>query len=96
MNFNLMPFIVLLGALALAVLLLIAYRKVVSSHEDDSLHVSGPANAVPDQAAMAAKLETIDRWGKLLTVVTVVYGIVLGAIYLYKGWIDANTASMGK
>ena len=42
------------------------------------------ALAAPQQAAPANQLESVDRWGKWLTVVLVVYGIVWGGIYFYR------------
>jgi len=35
---------------------------------------------------LAHRLEMIDKWGKMLTVVVAVYGLALGAIYLYQAW----------
>ncbi len=96
MNINLLPLIVLLGAMALAALLLIGYRKVVANGEDDMLHVSNAEIGVSRQTDIANRLESVDRWEKMLILLTAVYGTVLGAIYLYKGWIDANTASLGR
>jgi hypothetical protein len=31
-------------------------------------------------------LESIDRWGKTLTVVVVVYALALACVYLYQVW----------
>ena len=89
MNFNLLPYAVFWGVLALVVLLLMVYRKVVASHEDASLHVEG--NASMEQMATAHRLESIDRWGKMLTIVAAVYGIALAVIYLYQVWNNVPT-----
>ena len=40
---------------------------------------------VPHQQEIAHKLEVIDRWGKILTVVTVVFGLILGGLWVYQG-----------
>jgi hypothetical protein len=86
------PFTVLWVLLALVVLALIAYRKVVSSKEDETLHLGAGAEAVPaQQTAIAHKLDVIDKWGKLLTVAAVVYGILLLAIYTYATWLSPGT-----
>jgi len=78
----LLPFAVFWGVLALVVLFLIFYRRSVSSREDDSIHLEG---GVPtEQVALAHRLEMIDKWGKMLTVVVAVYGLALLAIYLYQ------------
>jgi len=84
MNINLLPYAVFWGVLAIVVLFLIVYRKQVSSQEDDSLHLEG--SGPTEQVALAHRLALIDRWGKTLTVVAVVYGVALAAIYLYQIW----------
>jgi hypothetical protein len=37
--------------------------------------------------ALAKKLGQIDKWMKLLTLAVVVFGLLLGAAALYKGWV---------
>ena len=85
MNISFVPFTVLWALLAIAVLALVAYRKLVSSQEEETLHLADAAEA-DHQAAIAHKLEWIDKWGKLLTVVAVVYGVLLAAAYTYHVW----------
>jgi len=65
--------------------------------EDDTLHVSADPDGriAAQQAAMAARLEKIDRWGKILTIVVVVYGLVLGAAFLYQEFTATGVAEMG-
>ena len=84
MNINLMPYAVFWGVLAIVVLFLIVYRKQVSSREDDSLHLEG--SGPTEQVALAHRLASIDRWGKMLTIVVALYGVALAAIYLYQTW----------
>ena len=55
--------------LVMIVVGMIVWRKIVSRNEDDQLHVLH-AEAVPQQASVANKLDVIDKWGKLLTVIT--------------------------
>jgi len=92
---TLIPFVVLWILMALAVLALFIWRKSVSSKEDDNLHVSDPAadQKAAEQAAVAQKLNLIDKWGKIVTVVTVVYGVILGGIYVWQSWV--SNSSMG-
>ena len=85
MNVNLMPYFVLWVALAAVVIFLIVWRKTVSSHEDETLHLD--AVAVSQQVNVAHKLDVIDKWGKILTAITVLFGLVLGAIYMYQSWV---------
>ena len=77
--------------LALLVLALAIYRKVLSSKEDDSMHLAdADAGIVSQQNVLAEKLEVIDKWGKILTIVVVAYGLVLAGLLLYQGWLQAS------
>jgi hypothetical protein len=66
---------------------LIAYRKWIAKDEDDSLHVmDAEMGMVHRQEVVARRLESIDRWGKALTAVALVYGLLVGAVQLYQNW----------
>ncbi len=72
------------------VLVLAIYRKIVAVDEDDMVHVSdGEQHLIGKQKMVAQKLDVIDRWGKTLTVVVLVYGLALAAWYLYQVWQQA-------
>jgi hypothetical protein len=87
MNINLFPFTVLWMLLALIVIGLIAYRKWVAKDEDDTLHVmESEVGLVTQQAVVARRLETIDRWGQTLTAIALVYGLAIGSVFLYQAW----------
>jgi hypothetical protein len=91
MNLNLFPFAVLWAVLALTVLALIVIRKRIAAGEDDTLHVmDGDAAMVPRQQEIAHKLEVIDRWGKSLTVVAIVFGLIVGGLWVYQSWVAAS------
>lgn len=94
MSFDLRPLFVLWIVLATCVIALIVRRKMVASHEDDSLHVmqSGPA---AQQLALANKLDQIDKWGKILTVIAVVFGLLVGAAYVYQVWVQSTQIQPG-
>ncbi len=92
MNINITPFAVLWALLAIVVLGLIAYRKMVASHEDETLHLSAD-NYASQQTTVAHKLDVIDKWGKLLTAIAVVYGLVLAGIYTYQTWLSSGTTT---
>ena len=92
MTISFTPFTVLWVLLAAVVLALIAYRKIVSNKEDETLHLSSGTEAVPaQQVVIAHKLDVIDKWGKLLTVITVVYGLLLAAVYTYQTWLSPGS-----
>ena len=65
-------FLILWVVLAVTVLALFVWRKTVARNEDDNLHVLDGAavQQTRQQAAVAQKLELIDKWGKILTIVT--------------------------
>jgi hypothetical protein len=89
-----LPFFVVWAVLALVVLGLAIYRKSVASHEDDFLHVRDTdARLVTEQGVVAGKLERIDKWGKMLTVIMLVSGLALGGYFMYLTWISNNQAS---
>jgi hypothetical protein len=88
---NLTPYIALWSVLGLLVLGLALYRKLITTHqEDDLVHLSeGEGRLIPRQVAVNAKIGKIDRWGEVLTVVTVLGGLAIAAAYLY-GAFQAN------
>ena len=91
MNINLLPFTVLWMILSAVVVGLIVYRKWIAKDEDDRLHVMDYEVAlVSRQEAVAHKLESIDRWGKALTAIALLYGLVMGAGYVYQSWVAAT------
>jgi hypothetical protein len=84
---NLIPYILTWIPLAVVVLALAIYRMVVASHEDETIHIrEDEAAAVASQVKLGRRLELIELWGKVLTVVVVLYGLVIGAMYLYYVW----------
>ena len=90
MNINLLPFTVLWMILSAVVVGLLIYRKWVAKDEDDTLHVMDCAVGLR-QEVVAHKLESIDRWGKTLTAIAVLYGLVVGAGYIYQSWLAASS-----
>jgi hypothetical protein len=84
---NWTPYIAVWSFFAVIVLALAAYRKMLSGREDDTLHVSeGASRLIPLQIANAHRIEVVEKWGKSLTAVVVLAGLIMGAIYLYGVW----------
>lgn len=88
-SINLLPYAVFWGVLAIVVVFLIIYRKAVTSREDDSIHLEGGMPS--EQVALSHRVAVIDRWGKTLTVIAVVYGLALAGIYMYQVWTNVPT-----
>jgi len=93
---NFVPFVVLWILLALTILTLFIWRKMVASKEDDNLHVLDGASVAKsaEQEVIAHKLDFIDKWGKIVTVVAIVYGVILGGLYVWQSWIQNTSAGV--
>ena len=92
MHIDFTPFTVIWGLLALAVLLMAGYRKTISVKEEETLHLTDPVET-NHQVQIAHRLEVVDKWGKLLTVVVAAYGLLLLIAYTYQTWI--RTTNLG-
>jgi hypothetical protein len=81
---NWTPYLAIWSFFAATVIVLAIYRKMLSTREDDCLHVSeGGMKLIPGQIAHAQKIEVIEKWGKSLTAVVLFAGLVLASIYFY-------------
>ena len=84
MNSDLLAFVWPLAFLILVVLGLAIYRSVLARTDDTMIHVRNDVAMIPEQVTHAHQLEKVDRWGKTLTVLALVYALVLAGIHLYK------------
>jgi hypothetical protein len=84
---NLTPYLWTWAALAVAVLGMAAYRYVLVRHEDATLDVLENTALASEQGEVFKKANTIERWGKLLTVLVFVYGAAIAGAYLYHVWL---------
>jgi len=81
--------LVILIAMTAAAASVAVYRRIVIRGEDDTLHIADPSGQViSGQREIARKLKQIDRLGIGLTVATIIYGIALFALFLYRGLMD--------
>ncbi len=92
---NLLPYAIAWAVLALIVIGLALYRRSISANEDDSIHLSGGVAAVSEQVDTAKRLEMVDKWGKVLTVVLAVTGLVLGVLYGVQVWDATSKIGLG-
>jgi len=71
--------------LALIVIGLALYRKFVSAYQEDRyLHLAeAETKLIPHQIAMNQRIVVIDRLGELLTMFTLIAGVVLACIYVF-------------
>ena len=88
MHLDLRPFLVLWAIVIVALVVVAFWRRSVAVQEDPALHLGAAhAGTAAEQMALAKKLGQIDKWMKLLTMAVVVFGLLLGAAALYKGWV---------
>ncbi len=74
-------------ALAATLVGLMLFRKYKSRDEDDFLHVShATASMLNSQAATAHQLDVLDRWVTIVLAAVVIYGLGIGAWFLYQVW----------
>ncbi len=93
---TLLPFLVIWAILAVILVVLYTYRRRIALMDDESLHVlDADANMVAQQASVAKKLEVVDRWGKILIVLVVVYSLALAVFYIYTVWQESTRVSLG-
>jgi uncharacterized membrane protein len=86
---NLMPLVVLWAILAFFITVLAFYRRKLALNSDDTLHVlESDAKAVPMQQEMALKLNKLDRLGKMLTIVAVVWGLGLCIFFILDAFFN--------
>ena len=75
---------------ALIVIGLAIWRKMVASSEGLVLHVGLDGVEAEKQSAITRKLAQIDQWGKTLTVVDVVICLVLLGLYAHNVWVQTS------
>ncbi len=92
---NLLPYALAWVGLAIVVIVLAFVRKNVSSQEDDTLHLGGGAEgAVEHQKLVAQKLAKLDLWGKILTTLLAVTGVVLAVFYGIQMWESSKSTGL--
>jgi hypothetical protein len=81
------------AVLGIVTLALAIYRSAFAAHSEEDVVRLGPGEEreIPKQAALAHKMDAIDRWGKTLTIIVVVIGLGLAAAYLYQAWLDPSS-----
>lgn len=85
------PHIAVWGVLTTVVVILAIYRRRLDLRVDETLHVlDSEASAIPAQIEVAKKLAVVDRWGKILTVVAVLYLLGIAAAYIYSSFTDTS------
>jgi hypothetical protein len=92
---DLRPFLTLWLMVIAALVVVCFWRRSVAVQEDPALHLGAAhAGTAAEQIAVARKLEQVDKWMKILTVIAVAFGLLLGATALYKAWVLGPSAGL--
>ena len=83
---NYIPYIVVWVVLGIIVIVLAVSRMRLAKREDKTLDILEGEREAGQQKEMTKKIAKIDRWGQVLTIVLVLYGIILAGIYIYQAW----------
>ncbi len=84
MQIDLMPWLIGWGIVTTAVVALALYRATLTLHEVSGVHLSGDPHIPEVQAATARRLQMVDLYGKVLTVVSTVVILAIAGIYGYQ------------
>lgn len=94
MNINFLPYLIIWVLLALTVVVLFLKHRTIARQEDAHLDVLETAADAQQQLALDQKLAVVDKWGKILTAITVVSGVVLAGLYLVQTWEQSSRAGL--
>jgi hypothetical protein len=88
---NMMPYIYCWVVLFAVVVGLAVRRTMVARHDDETLRLGDKEAALlSQQVIIGRKIRRIDFWGEWFTVMVVLYGLVLFALYLYGLWVTGS------
>jgi hypothetical protein len=93
-NINFLPFLIVWVLLALTVVVLFLKHRTIARQEDAHLDVLETAAAAQQQLVLDQKLAVVDKWGKILTGITVVSGVILAGLYLIQTWEQSSRAGL--
>ena len=82
-----MPWMILWAVSTTGVLVLFIWRVMVARHERAGIFiVHGEEPDLEEQEKVTKALDRIDRWGKSLTVISVVLLLVVGSLWAMDAW----------
>jgi hypothetical protein len=92
MNLNVL--LTLWSGLLLATVAVSVLRWNAGQKEDDHLHMLDDAKLISAQIATAHRLDVLDRWIRVLLVLTLLLGLALGALHMYNVWLQGTYTSL--
>jgi len=85
------PHIAVWAVLTTVVVILALYRRRLDLKVDENVHLmDAEAASIPQQEEVSKKLAVVDKWGKILTVVAVLYLLGIAAAYVYSSFSDTS------
>jgi len=82
-----MPWMILWAVSTTGVLVLFIWRVMVARHERAGIFiVHGEEPDLEEQVRVTQSLDRIDRWGKSLTMVSVILLVVVGSLWALDVW----------
>jgi hypothetical protein len=87
MQIDLLPYTIAWAVLGVVVLVLAILRRKMVEGEDDTIKLGeGEVAEISKQTELATKLSKVELWGKWLTVVLVVTGLILAVCWGLQQW----------
>ena len=66
----------------------------LAKQEDDTLHVLADSSVTARQVSIAHRLDVIDKWGQILTVVAAAYALAMVVLHVYQHWVRNSTPQL--
>jgi len=86
-----LPHIAVWAVLTTVVVVLAIYRRRLDLKVDENIHVlDSEVSAISEQTEVAKRLAVIDKWGKILTIIAVLYLLGIAAAYVYASFNDTS------
>jgi hypothetical protein len=74
------------AALAVVVLGMAAYRYLLVRQEDSTLDIMENNTVAAHQSRAFRRANAVEHWGKILTLVLILYGLTLAGAYVMHLW----------
>lgn len=89
---NVMPLAISWAVLTLIVIALAIYKKRLDGHIDEHIHVStAEEGVIKETVAETHRSELVEKWGKALTVIVFLYGLLIVGMLAYHQWVISST-----
>ena len=88
MPIDLMPWLILWAIVTTVVVILAVWRVVGGLHDIGSIHLGRTGDKETErETRFSRKLDRVERWGQVLTVLSAILIAGIGVAWLYNGWL---------